>query len=163
MPLLKEMVVGLVVVLFSAWYYWQAGFLPERSADPLGPAALPRMLAVAMIFFAVAHMAVSYFRRERLAEEEEPDELSGPARVKGNFRIAGIVVLTLMYAVTMDTLGYTVSTLLYLLLFMVLVGVRTVPSLVLSSLGITASLVWLFAKFLGVLVPQGFIEQIILH
>ena len=163
MRLLKEVIVGVVVILFSAWYYWQAGFLPEKSADPLGPAALPRMLALAMIVFALAHIVVSYFRRERLAEDEEVDELSGSAKTQGNLRIAGVIVLTLLYIVGMDPLGYTISTVAYLLALTTLLGVRSVPSLAVSSLGLTVALVLLFAKFLGVLVPEGAIEQIILH
>ena len=163
MLLLKELVVGLVVILFAAWYYWQAGFLPTHSADPLGAAALPRLLAVAMILFGLAHMVVSYFRCNRLEEDDEPDPLEGAARTWGNLRIVGVILLTGVYMYLVEPLGYTISTCAYLLLLTLLLGARSVSGLALSSIGVTTALVLLFAKFLGVLVPQGFVEQLILH
>ncbi len=163
MLLLKEIIVALVVILFAAWYYWQAGFLPTNSADPLGPAALPRFLAIGMILFALAHIVVSYFRRKRLEEDEEPDPLQGAARMRGNLRILGVVILTGAYIFFMLPLGYTVSTFAYLLLLTMLLGVPSIRGLAISTVGVTISLLLLFAKFLGVLVPVGFVEQLILH
>jgi hypothetical protein len=163
MLLLKEIIVALVVILFSAWYYWQASFLPTSSADPLGPAALPRFLATSMIIFALAHIVVSYFRRNRLDEEEEPDPLQGSAKIRGNLRILGVVVLTGAYIFFMVPLGYTLSTFAYLLLLTILLGVPSIRGLAISTIGVTISLMLLFGKFLGVLLPEGFIEQLILH
>ncbi len=163
MPLLKEIIVALVVILFSAWYYWQAGFLPTQAADPLGPAALPRFLAVGMIIFALAHIVVSYFRRKRLEEDEEADPLQGAARMQGNLRILGVAVLTGAYILFMMPLGYTLSTFAYLLLLTILLGVPSIRGLAISTVGVTISLLLLFGKFLGVLLPVGFVEQLILH
>ncbi|MCL4532422.1 MAG: tripartite tricarboxylate transporter TctB family protein [Actinobacteria bacterium] len=163
MLLLKEIIVALVVILFSAWYYWQAGFLPTHSADPLGPAALPRFLATGMILFALAHIVVSYFRRKRLEEDEEPDPLQGAARMRGNLRILGVVVLTGAYIFFMVPLGYTLTTFIYLLLLTMLLGVPSIRGLAISTVGVTISLLLLFGKFLGVLLPAGFLEQLILH
>ncbi len=163
MLLRKEIIVGLVVILFSAWYYWQASFLPTRATDPLGPAALPKFLAIGMILFGLAHIVVSYFRRNRLGEDEEPDPLQGAAKTRGNLRIVGVVVLTGAYILLMIPLGYTISTLAYLLLLTILLGIPSVPGLAISTIGVTISLLLLFGKFLGVLIPEGFVEQLILH
>ncbi len=163
MLLRREIIVGLVVILFSAWYYWQAGYLPQAAADPLGPAALPRFLAVSMILFGLAHIIVSYFRRNRLAEDEEPDTLEGPARTRGNLRILGVIVLTGAYIATMELLGYVASTFLYLLFLIILLRVPSIKGLAISTVGVTLSLFFLFAKFLGVLLPVGFIEELIQH
>ncbi len=163
MLLLKQIIVSVVVIVFSAWYYWLSGFLPEASADPLGPAALPRLIAVSMIVFGLAHIVVSYFRRNRLADDEEPDPLSGSAKVLGNLRIVAVIVLTGIYLLAMVPLGYAVSTFGYVLLLMILLGARSPQGLTIASVGLTVSLVLLFAKFLGVLVPEGFVEQLILH
>ncbi len=163
MLLRREIIIGLVVILFSAWYYWQAGYLPQEGADPLGPAALPRFLAVGMILFGLAHIVVSYFRRNRLAEEEEPDVLQGSAKLRGDLRILGVAVLTGVYMVAMEPLGYALTTFLYLLLLTILLGVPSIKGLAISTIGVTLSLLLLFAKFLGVLLPVGFIDGLILR
>ncbi len=163
MLFLREVIIALLVILFSAWYYWQAGYLPTAAADPLGPAALPRFLAAGMILFALAHIVVSYFRRNRLAEDEEEDTLQGAARTRGNLRILGVIVLTGAYIATMEPLGYSASTFAYLLFLTILLGVPSVRGLAISTIGVTISLLLLFGKFLGVLLPVGFVEQLIMH
>lgn len=163
MLLLREILVALLVILFSAWYYWQSGFLPQKAVDPLGSAALPRLLAVSMIVFALAHIGVSYFRRKRLAEDEATSSTQGSAKVRGNLRILGVVAVTGAYLAAMVPLGYAASTLAYLVLLTVLLGVPSLKGLAISTVGVSLSLLLLFAKFLGVLLPVGFIEELILR
>ena len=116
-----------------------------------------------MILFGLAHIGVSFFRRNRLADEEEPDPLQGSAKVRGNLRILGVIVLTGAYIYFMEPLGYAASTFSYLLLLTILLGVPSIKGLAISTVGVTISLLLLFGKFLGVLLPVGFIEGLILH
>lgn len=149
----REITVALVVIAVAAWYFWQSTMLPTRSADPLGPAAYPKMLAVAMILFAILHVVVSYFRRLRLAEEEDP--LQGRARLMGNLRIVGVVVATAAYTLLMEPLGYVISSFLYLAAIPAIVGERSVRGIAVSSILLTVVLFALFVMLLHVLVPEG--------
>ena len=153
----REVGVGLVVMAIGAWYYWQSGFLPTKAADPLGPAAYPKLLALVIIFFGILHIVVSYFRRFRLKEEE--DTLQGRARLVGNLRIAGVVAVTGVYVLLMEPLGYVASTFLYVLGLPVLVGERSARGLVVSTVVMTVILYVVFVRVLGVLVPEGIIGQ----
>ena len=155
----KEIGIGLVVIAIAAWYYWQCDFLPTKAADPLGPAAYPRLLALAIMFFAVLHIIVSYFRRHRLKEDE--DTLQGRARLMGNLRIAGVVVATIAYLILMDPLGYVLSTFIYILAIPLIVGERSVRGIVTSAFVLTAVLYVVFVRVLGVLVPGGIVGQIL--
>lgn len=153
----RETGVALVVIAIGAWYYWQCGFLPTKAADPLGPAAYPKLLALAIILFGLLHVVVSYFRRFRLKAEE--DTLQGRARLMGNLRIVGVVAATGVYVFLMEPLGYVASTFLYVLGLPVVVGERSARGLVVSAVVMTVVLYVVFVRVLGVLVPEGIIGQ----
>lgn len=153
----KETGVALVVIAVAAWYLWQCNYLPTKAADPLGPAAYPRMLALSIIVFGILHIIVSYFRRHRLKADE--DTLQGRARLMGNVRIVGVIAATAAYLLLMEPLGYIVSSFLYVLGVPAIVGERSVRGIATSTVVLTVVLYLVFVKMLGVLVPDGIIAQ----
>ena len=155
--MVKETVISLVIIAVSAWYFWQAGMLSKGSVDPLGSSVYPQLIAGAMIIFAVLHIIVTYFRRKRLIDD---DELAPSQRLTGGLRAGGVAALTAAYLLLMGPLGYIIATLLYLLGILVLLGIRTVRGLSVASVGITVVLFLVFAQMLDVLLPSGFIGQL---
>lgn len=69
-----------------------------------------------------------------------------------------VVCYTLLFAAyifLLDKIGYIISTLLFVVLSLLYLKVRSIPLLVLLPVGLTFSMYFLFTKFLMVTLPSG--------
>lgn len=83
-----------------------------------------------------------------------------PSRFDG-LRVIGAVALLLIYVSVMDSLGYVISTVLFLALALLLMGIRTIPLLVVVPVGFSTVLFLMFYNVFGVSLPRGFLERLI--
>lgn len=116
--------------------------------DPLGPSAFPLLLGAALLLLAILLLL---FPPTAVSEVARPPG-TGPARFG---RPALVMALLLGNALTMEWLGYAVSTFGFLLGALAVLGEKPWPRGLLFSLAFTAGLYLLFARALHLTLPVG--------
>lgn len=132
-----------VAYLIGAWR-----LTPPAMADPLGPSAFPLLLGGALFLLAILLL---------LFPPPSPGEAARVAQ-KGLARFsrpALVLALLLGSALTMEWLGYGVSTFAFFLGALAVLGERPWPRGLLYSLAFTAGLYVLFARILRLTLPLG--------
>lgn len=112
---------------------------PVQDLDP-GVTAFPRMVSVL-----IGVLALVLLLRPR---EGEPLPRGWAA-----IRVVVTVLLLCVYAVVLDSLGFVITTVLFLLAELLLIGVRRPILLALVPLGVGVGLFYLFRVFLEVPLP----------
>ena len=110
----KDIVAGIVLILFSLWVIWEAREFAAAAARFRGisPALFPTILAVAIILLACV-MIVRGLRRGRNWE------FTFDLRRKNSHLALGLVAGTALYGLTLDFLGFLLATTVYALVFIV--------------------------------------------
>lgn len=114
---------------------------PVQPLDP-GIAAFPQMTAGLL-----GALALVLLLRP---EDGEPLPRGVPA-----VRLLGTVTLLLIYALTLDVVGFVISTTFFLLATLLLIGVRRTVVVALISVGVSLGLFYLFRVVLGVSLPTS--------
>ena len=117
------------------------------SSDP-GAAGYPKLLATLMIALAVL-----------LAFQ--PDNGEDPPTRAGLLRVIAAIAVTFAYALVLVPLGYVVATALFVLATMLLMGIKSIPSLILMPIGLALVNFYLFYEAFGVPLPYTFIERLL--
>jgi putative tricarboxylic transport membrane protein len=138
---LGDRVFALLLLAFAAAVFAYTFTFPQP-AQPLDPGvtAFPRMVAVMIGVFALVILV-------------RPEEGEALPRRSAAIRVVGTVLLLGVYAVIMDTVGFVVTTTLFLLAELLLIGVRRPTLLIFIPLGVSMGLFYLFRVFLEVPLP----------
>jgi uncharacterized membrane protein len=123
------------------------------SADVLGTKFWPVSILVFTVVLCVI-LLVQQFRKLKVTEWDEEAEEQELAKYT-DFRLISLMVLTVIYVVALQYIGFILSTPIYLIIFCYLIGITKVIKNVGTSLGFTAILVFVFGKFLYVPLPRG--------
>ncbi|MGH7394980.1 MAG: tripartite tricarboxylate transporter TctB family protein, partial [Candidatus Methylomirabilales bacterium] len=117
-------------------------------ADPLGPSAFPTLLGGSLLLLAVLLL---------LFPPPSPREATAPGgKGLARFGRPGLVMgLLVANALTMEWLGYALSTFAFLLGALTVLGERWWPRGLLYSLAFTAGLYLIFARVLHLRLPVG--------
>lgn len=155
-----DVVAGLLIALFSAWVWWTAETTIPRGmrTDPLGPAAVPQLIAIATgvggLLLALSRVLPNpWLKPVSVGEDESFTEESG-----GTFswtRLIGVVAASAIYVAVFESVGYLITTPLYGLAILLLMGVRKPVNLAVAVLGVTAVLFAGFQLGLGIPLPSG--------
>ena len=113
--------------------------VPVQDLDP-GVTAFPRMVTVL-----IGVLALVLLVRPR---EGEP-----LPRGRAAIRVIVTILFLCLYAVVMDSIGFVITTVVFLLAELLLIGVRRPVLLVLVPLGVAVGLFYLFRVFLEVPLP----------
>lgn len=113
--------------------------VPVQDLDP-GVTAFPRMVTVL-----IGVLALVLLVRPR---EGEP-----LPRGRAAIRVVVTVLFLCVYAIVLDSMGFVITTVVFLLAELLLIGVRRPVLLVLVPLGVSAGLFYLFRVFLEVPLP----------
>ena len=131
---------GLLLALAIAVFAYTSTFPPPiQDLDP-GMSVFPRIAAVIIGVFAL----VPLLRPE-----------GGEALPRGGsaLRVIATVVLLFGYALVLDLMGFVLTTVLFLVALLLLVGVRRPVLLVVVPLGVSLGLFFVFRFFLEVPLP----------
>lgn len=108
------------------------------------------LLAVADIIFAVKTFGIY----KKMPKEEKRLDLSFASDPKIHKLLLSFV-LTIAYAFVLQPLGFFIATFIYAMLLSVILGLKNIPKLVISSLVITAAIYAIFVWALDIMVPRG--------
>lgn len=156
-----DLAMALVVILVGAFYFFLASQMRiGRTYDPLGPAALPKILAIVFILgslWIVINRLRTWRRTSgwRVEAEGEVDTPGYPASFKP---VLLLVILTALYIGSLSVIGFVIATPLWLALGLLVLAVRSWKQIVGVSLGLTGILFLVFEILLKVHLPMGFLS-----
>lgn len=160
---LVDVGIGTAIALFSAWVWWTARTtIPTgMRTDPLGPTAVPQLLALGTGALGLM-LAVSRLVRNRWLQPDAVGE-NGPfvEESGGTFsrlRFWGLIGLSALYLAALEPIGYLISTPAYGAMILLLLGVRSWPKVLFSVILMTAILYGIFQRALNVPLPGGVLE-----
>lgn len=162
----RDQTIGLVLILFAVFMYYQATLLPPPMFGALGADVFPKLL-----FFLLALFGGTLFVQATIKARRRPAAAEGGAGGAGaqtadgvkkaiahyRYVIVGFAFFCL-YVVLMYYLGYMIATLIFMPAFMWILGPRSKKSLLIItvvSLGLTFGMQYGFAHVLKVFLPSG--------
>jgi putative tricarboxylic transport membrane protein len=153
LQLLTDKIIFAVTLVLAAVYFYATSQIPSLEiGDPLGPKAFPRLLGIGLLITAgILLMEILRARKtppqvDPNAEKEEPPHWP---------LLAGVVVWTSAYFAVFTTLGFVLSTTLYLLGMTAWFNRGRWTMNVLTSVLFSAGSYFMFTKLLGVTLAQG--------
>ncbi len=155
----RDLTVGIAAILLGAFILMAS--LPlnaQKALDPAGPAALPRVLAWAMIVIGAVHVAGGVYARRVLKEKLPSVSFSGWLQRYQNVII--IVAICLAYVYLLRILGYIILTPLLMLAILWVLKAREARRVLPLSLIMTVVLYGVFRFGLQVKLPMGFLQQL---
>lgn len=110
--------VAAALIVISVAVYWESLSMPPAFYDPIGPAAFPRALSVAICFLSII-LIINTFRLpsgKSIQAVRQPSHRLRPDLTVGSAILTGIYILLL----TLRQLSFAVSTTVYLISFLML-------------------------------------------
>lgn len=110
-----DVVVGLALVALAAVVWWQAGRLPPPTFDPIGPAAIPKAVALVIAVLGLTMCAVAL----QAARAGDADPAVGGAEAPQGWpalrRALAVVAMLLLYGGLLEVkgFGFTLATILF--------------------------------------------------
>ncbi len=147
--LLGDRIIAVIVIALGAVVLFLAfGFpAPGQPEDP-GTAALPRLIGGALVVLGV----MLFFNCEKNIFLPEPGS---------RLRTGLIVVASVAYTFALTPLGFMLSSLIFMVFGLLIMGIRSILRLVLVPVIISVAVYYLFTDALGVYLPSGIIEGIL--
>lgn len=153
----KDIVAGVVLILFSLWVIREAREFAAAAARFRGisPALFPTMLAGGIILLACI-MIVRGLRKGR------DWQFTFDFRHQNSFIALGLVAGTALYGLTLEFMGFLLATTLYALIFIVwMKGAKPLRALIISCVAVGA-IYFVFHTLMFVPFPQGEIFSLLL-
>lgn len=160
-----NIIIGIILLIASAFYYYSTlDFPPPTKTENLGPAFFPTLLAAALAFLALLLVIAGLFPRGASRKDKGAAALDGAERLEEDAFGAEVIArkplfaavgLSFLYVGLISVLGYLVSTPLFLIALIRLLGYEKWVNNVIASVGLTAALYLLFVVALGVHLPEG--------
>jgi len=164
----EDKVIGLILIAFSIFMYIQADRLPPALFGTLGAGFVPKILFAILAGCGAVLTTQSLIRdrKARAAEAEVQSDQVAPAApgftVTGFLKYYQYVIFGflafLAYVVLMYYLGYPIATLIFMPVFMWVLGPRNKKAALittLTTLGVTFIIYYSFLKLLNVFLPEG--------
>ena len=148
--MLMDRIILVCTVLIAIIYLWATTHIPTLAiGDPLGPKAFPNLLGIALL------VAAGIFALELWKDRHKPREgEKAPFEKPVMMVLAAVTVWTGVYYFIFNPLGFIVATSVYLLPLMAFFNRGKWVANVLSAIGFSILIYYLFVK-LDVNLPQG--------
>lgn len=148
-----DRVIALIVFLIAAGYLYMASQFPRLEiGDPLGPKIFPVILGTILIITAILLVFESFRKPEGDARKsDEPEE-------KGNKHllvILAVALVTLVYVLVLEKVGYILDTFLLLMVTMAYFNRNKYVQNGIIAIAFSLIFYLMFAKLLGVTLPKG--------
>ncbi|HEV8262732.1 MAG TPA: tripartite tricarboxylate transporter TctB family protein [Burkholderiales bacterium] len=151
----NDAITGTAVLLFAILVFAAARSFPSISADQIGPALFPQIIATGLTFCGLVLVATGLRRRKAEPWIEIPAWLHVPRQTAGFAIVTGGL---LAFCVYLERLGFLVCAPLLLAVLLLMLRVRkwVVPLL---AIGISLLIHAIFYKGLGVPLPWGLLTS----
>jgi len=150
----KDLASGIGMLALSLiFYYGASGIGTSYMSDPIGPAGLPKLLAIVLGVLSLLLIAQALFRLWKRREKQPPEESYRPWR--SHLLAAGMLGIGLGYVLIAEFVGYLVGIALVLLAVALYMGAARSWRAPAIALGGAASFWLLFVGLLGIGQPEG--------
>ena len=151
----EDKVIGLILIAFSIFMYIQADRLPPALFGTLGAGFVPKIL-FAILAGCGAVLTIQSLIRDRKVRASEAELQSDHVELEE----ARFMVMAFLkyYQILMYYLGYPVATMIFMPVFMWVLGPRNKKAALittLTTLGVTFVIYYSFLKLLKVFLPEG--------
>ena len=163
MFIVKDLAVGIASILLGVFIYLQGKDLTAKtSLDPAGPAALPMMMAYAIIFLGIVHVFGGLYARKKTKSDTPPLAFAETFRkFLDRYHLVMVVFLIgVAYFTLLTLLGYPIATPLLFAAILWTLGKRDLKSLIVTNLILTTILFVVFRFGLSVDLPLGPFETL---
>jgi putative tricarboxylic transport membrane protein len=152
---MADRVIFVCTLVLAGVYIYATEQLPSLEiGDPLGPKAFPRLLAIGLVITAVV-LLLEILRNRKGAP---PSTAQGKPKEPGApIIVAGAAAWTLLYFIAFETLGFVLSTAVYLLVLTSYFNRGKLIANALTSILFAVGAYVMFTKILGVTLPPGFL------
>lgn len=146
-----EIIFNAVLLIFSSILYLEAAGLPSSKWEPLGSGSFPQL-----VFGALAILALVSLIQKALAYGKRSQEGSTSLR---SYRVVGLVFgLFALYLISLNILGFIISTAFFLYITIWLIGPRNekaLPMITGISFVFSVAMFYVFKNYLYVYLPLG--------
>ncbi len=149
---MKERVISLVIFVFSLIYLAGSISLPLGTIVRPGPGFVPAGIAFAILIVS----AFNAYKAFRASAGRQTD--GAWKRIEPIALAAGILV----YPIILKPFAYIISTFLVLVFCLRILKYKTVVFSIVLSLVTSVFSFWLFSKVLGVVLPTGILEDMVM-
>ncbi len=146
--------IGIGLLGFCGFLYWQAGLVATPPFVPIGPAFYPRVILVVLAGLAVWLIGEDVFKRRTVSKEIKKYTGARP----DYHRVVLAFFLFLGYVIGLSVIGFLAATFLFLLVLSWAIGpreIREMPKLLAVAAGTTIVTYLVFEKYLYVFLPRG--------
>jgi len=153
----REHIVGLTCIAIAIAVLCITPTFPkgQEGANLTGPAFFPNVLAIAFIILGILQIIDGSKPQKQPKETKPDDEVARTQTRKARMKPAiEFIALLIAFILLFEPLGFIVSTLLFLFLLMLLLGLKWWKSLLYSGV-YTIVIYLLFAKLFTVGLPAG--------
>lgn len=147
-----DIISGLIGILFGVYILVTAAGFPQDVVMRIGPAFFPMVLASLLICFSCLLLCFALLGKSKGTVEKF--NFKDP----GTQRAVIALLVTIIYSLLLNVLGFIVTTILYLFGLMFLLEKRDYLSMSLISVGVTLGVFIIFEKFLHISLPIGLLN-----
>lgn len=143
----NERVGSLVFLIVSVAFLVAALRMPLGQLKTPGPGFMPMLLAILMVAFSGTFVCKAFLKPEK--REEEP-------LAKGALgRVFSLILGLIAYCALLTPVGFPVLTLIFLIVFMKILGVPRWRTILIVAVGTTICSMLIFETWLAVPFPKG--------
>lgn len=146
-------------VAIAAVAYSQTGYFDVTIADyPLGATGWPRVICAMIVVGATGQALYQIYGATPSEEEEAP--AAAPRRWDLNLvlQVFGIFLLPFIYLYLMPEIGFYVATPVFIVLFLLLLNVRSLPVVVGVTAVVYGVILLIFTRLFFVALPVGYLD-----
>lgn len=155
-PSKKEKITVLVLLVISIIYFGGCWRLKPGSWSNPGPGFIPLIIGFALFVSSGIKFYQVYFPKKTEGESSGKDKEGG----KNYWAVYGILLSIILYPILLGYLSFLITTTLVLFLLFILLKYRNPIFSLFLAVIIASGSFFIFARFLGVALPSGILEEI---
>jgi putative tricarboxylic transport membrane protein len=149
-----DRIIVVCVLVFTAAYWFAIHQIREPMiGDPIGPRAIPKLLAIGLLISAVMLVFESWAKSRSATKEQTAQDT--PSHRNSYRLIALLVLATLVYFFVFNFLGYAISTAIYLTGLMLYFNPNKTKANLLTAVIFSLGTYLAFTQLFGAQLPAG--------
>ena len=159
----SNLIGGLLFLALGIWAYAKTGSFQIIKNAYVQPATFPAIMAIGLIIFSAAVVAINGFKMMTMSEDDplaEPAQSINILKNKGVQGAAVVIAMCILYVMAFDMLGYVLCSAIIGVVIMYLIGKRD-PKIMLAVSILVPLIMWIiFYKVLQVNIPMGVLQPL---